>query len=168
MKPRSVQPRWLVILIVLCLLPAVVMLAKGIIPTPPEEPVLGELEPVLIEALSDEDSPDASLATVCDRPEIRAQIAKHDLQLFGGPVLGCVTDRGAKFWVRTGAEAEVQVIVGTGVDLADPVRSKTVRTAKAVDLTAILEVDGLQPLTEYHYDVTVDGTSAMKGKRPPF
>jgi len=146
-----------------------VVFAKPMIPTPKDEPVLGELEPVLVEALAGkETAPDASLADVCDRESIRKQIVKHDLRLFGGPMLGCVTDKSARIWVRTAAEAEVQVVVGTGSELSDAVKSEIVTTKKANDLTALLDVTGLKPFTVYHYDVLVDGNSAVKGPRSSF
>jgi len=142
--------------------------AKKMIPTPPETPVLGELEPVLVKILGKDADPDASLATVCGRPELKAQIAKHKITLFSGPMLGCVTDTSAKFWVRTPAEANVQVLVSIPGDAREPIASKGVKTTKSADLTAIAEVTGLKPATKYDYDVLVDGRRALAGKRPVF
>ncbi|MDP6545455.1 MAG: alkaline phosphatase D family protein [Phycisphaerae bacterium] len=137
--------------------------AKPMIPTPADTPVLGELEPVLVKLLGKDADPDASLATVCDDAKLKAQIAKHKIKLFGGPMLGCVTDTSAKIWVRTPKPASVQVVVGrTGI------KSQAVKTTKASDLTAIVELTGLKPTTEYQYDVLVDGKGALGDKLPTF
>jgi len=152
----------------LCLATAAVF-GKSMILTPKEEPVLGELEPVLIEALAQQHTDrDASLAAVCGQEAFRAQVRKHGLTLFSGPMLGCVSDHAARIWVRTPAEAEVRVIVGTGNELSNPIRSEAVKTQKAADLTALLDVGGLAPFSLYHYDVLVDGKSALKTQRPKF
>ncbi len=146
-----------------------VVRGKDMIRTPADIPVLGELEPVLIDALIPKvPDTESSWAKVNDQPAIRAQIAKHNLQLFSGPMLGCVTANSARFWVRTAAEADVQIVLGTDADLAEPLRSKLVRTRAAVDLTALIDVDGLKPTTVYHYDVLVDGRSVLPITRPSF
>ena len=161
--------RWSVILLAAGMLAAVgYVSAKPMIPTPADTPVLGELEPVLAKLLGKGADADASLATVCDSAELKAQIAKHKIKLFGGPMLGCVTDTSAKFWVRTPGEASIEVIVTRPGNAAPGLRSKIVKTTKASDLTAIAEVTGLQPATEYDYDVVVDGVRAMGAKRPVF
>ena len=143
--------------------------AKEMIPTPATEPVLGELEPVLVDALLEgNDDHDASLATVGEQPALRGLVEKHNLRLFGGPMLGCVTDHSARFWVRTAREADVQVLVGAKPDLAGPVRSEVVRSRKAVDLTALAEVSGLEPFKRYYYDVLVDGKRTLGPNLPSF
>ena len=159
-----------VILLTLTLgmLAAAYVAAKPMIRTPADMPVLGELEPVLVKLLGKDADADASLATVCDNAELKARIARHKIKLFGGPMLGCVTDTSAKFWVRTPTEASVEIIVTKPGDAAPGVRSKAVKTAKASELTAIAEVTGLKPNTEYDYDVVVDGVRVMGAKRPVF
>jgi hypothetical protein len=37
-------------------------------------------------------------------------VKKWNVKLFGGPILGCVTDESARVWVRTPGLANVQVI----------------------------------------------------------
>ncbi len=148
-------------------------LAKDIIPTSLDTPVLGELERVLVDALlngvgiNDEGKNDASLASVNQTPAVAAQIKKHHLRLFGGPMLGCVTDRSAKIWLRTPVAADVQIVFGKQADLSDARRSKEVRTKKDGDLTAIIGLIDLEPLTTYYYDVVVDGEAALDW-RPSF
>jgi alkaline phosphatase D len=156
--------RWAALLLISIMLAAAgYVIAKPMIPTPADMPVLGELEPVLVKLLGKEADADASLATVCDSPELKAQIAKHNIKLFGGPVLGCVTDTSAKIWVRTPALASVQVLAAKA-----GVKSKIVKTTKASDLTAILELTGLKPATQYQYDVLVDGKGVLGAKLPCF
>lgn len=136
--------------------------------TPEDVPLLGEADRLLIEKLYHSDDPEASLASLQDDEEFLALVERHDLRLFSGPMLGCVTPTSAKIWVRTARPASVQVIVGRGSELADPIRSRVVRTGPDVDFTAVLELEGLQPLTEYHYDVLVDGRSGLPQDRPRF
>ena len=60
------------------------LIAKPMIPTPADTPVLGELEPVLVKLLGKGAHADASLATVCDNAELKAQIAKHKIPRYIG------------------------------------------------------------------------------------
>jgi alkaline phosphatase D len=143
--------------------------AKDIIPTPADTPVLGELEPVLIKLMMKSGGGrENSLAKVYTDKKLTALVKKHDLRLFGGPMLGCVTDSSARIWVRTPAPAEVQVVLSANADLSDPIKSKAVRTGSEADLTAIMKVSGLKPNTLYHYDVTVDGRPVLKDKPARF
>jgi len=148
---------------------AVAARAKDMNLTPKDEPILGELEPVLIDAMIGADAKaDTSLATVARPEKLRSICEKHDLRLFGGPMLSCVTDQSAEFWVRTLAETPVQIVVSTKEDLSDAIESKVAQTANDRDLTAVLEVAGLTPQTVYHYDVRVDGKSIFQPNFPTF
>ena len=142
--------------------------AKDPIPTPRDTPVLGEVDPYLIETLYASGDADAGLDSIANTDRFKALVRKHDLKLFGGPVLGCVTDRSARVWVRTSGPAGVQVFLAADKALTDPVKSATVKTGKDADFTALLDVEGLKPSTRYYYDVRVDGASAMKGHVPAF
>lgn len=94
--------------------------------------------------------------------------AIHNVQLIHGPLLGCLTDRSAKFWVRTVDEVGVQVLAGTSNDLRTVIKSDVRRTDSQDDYTAIVEVKGLKPETLYYYDVLLDGKSAMGSRFPSF
>ena len=94
--------------------------------------------------------------------------ATRKIQLAHGPLLGVVTSRSARFWVRTIDEVPVQTIVSTSPDLSDPIRSEVRQTKAADDYTAIVEVQGLQPATAYYYDVLVAGQPALASERPRF
>jgi alkaline phosphatase D len=103
-----------------------------------------------------------------DLPEFKALAAKQNLALLAGPMLGCVTADGARFWVRTAGDAAVRATVGTDEHLASPVPSAEVRSREADDFTAVAEVHGLKPDTLYHYDVLVDGKGTLGPKYPAF
>jgi len=87
--------------------------------------------------------------------------------LLHGPMIGGVSDSMVRLWVRTPGGVEVQARVAS-----DPKRleeapkagadqriaaSERVTPAAERDYTATLVVDGLQPDTEYHYGLLVDG-----------
>ncbi len=81
--------------------------------------------------------------------------------LLHGPLLGSVTESSARFWIRTTHEVPVQVVVGLGETLSNPVRSQPATTRAARDYTAVVVVDGLQPETEYHYALLADGQQVL-------
>lgn len=154
-------------MLLFCLLGGL-LLAKPPMMTPPETPVLGELDPYLIEHIYQSKDKEASLANVQDDPKFRQLIEKHDLRLFGGPMLGCLSPTSAKVWVRTSQPAKVRVVASTKAALTSPIRSSEVTTGPQADYTAVLELKGLEPWTEYHYDVLVDGKSALEMPLPKF
>jgi len=94
--------------------------------------------------------------------------ASRKVKLAHGPLLGSVTPQRARFWVRTMDEVPVQVVLSESPNLANSIPSKIRRTEAAADYTAIIEVDGLKPATTYHYDVLIDGKSALASDHPSF
>ena len=74
-----------------------------------------------------------------------------------GPMLGDLTDHGVRIWVRTAHEVPVQVVVTGANGGGVPIRSASVRTQRGKDYTAVLAVNGLQPATEYSYELWVNG-----------
>jgi alkaline phosphatase D len=147
---------------------SVPVLGKEPIVTPKDVPVLGEVDPYLIETLYESKESDASLANVCEREEFRELVRKYGLSLFGGPMLGCVTESSARFWVRGAGEGSVQVVVGRDRRLRSGVKSSVVKTGRNEDFTALLDVKGLKPFTRYYYDVLVDGRSALRPRFATF
>jgi len=102
------------------------------------------------------------LAPLVASDVFRQYAAERKVALIHGPMLGAVTHDSARFWVRTVAEAPVQVQAASNGDLQAKqptrwVKSKTVTTRKADDYTAVLEVTGLKPSTGYVYRLTVGG-----------
>ena len=86
---------------------------------------------------------------------------KYTDQLVHGPLLGNVTGNSASFWVRTAKESAVEVIVRGPRN--QTIRSEKARSQASEDFTAVASVDGLEPNTEYSYEVRLDGnTPPMK------
>lgn len=143
-------------------------LAKTPIATPPETPVLGELDPYLLETLYATDDADTGLVDIVGEARFKDLVAKHDLLHFGGPMLGCLTDTSARVWVRTIGVATAQAVVSQTGASAKPVKSKALKTKADGDYAALLDVKGLAPLTVYELDVLINGKSIYDGKRPVF
>lgn len=136
--------------------------AKDPVPTPAEEGMMGEVDAYLLRTLYKSPDADAGLASIAKSPEFKALVAKYGLKLFGGPMLGCVTDTSAKVWVRTSGAAEVKVVFSTNKDFGKGMQCPAAETRASDDFTAVIELSGLKPSTTYYYDVLVDGESACK------
>jgi len=83
--------------------------------------------------------PDATYADAAADPEVQRVCALNGVVHLGGPMLGTVSSRGARVWVRTlkPAEVEVQVTVAGGTKKFGPVASTVAcDTAQAVGITA--------------------------------
>jgi len=141
--------------------------AKPPIPTPENDP-LSEIDRYLLKKILEPMDTSASLSTVLEDKEFKGLVKKMDLKLFSGPMLGCVTDSSAKFWMRTLGVAQVKVVVGVGKKLESPINSKLHTTSKDDDYTCVVSVGGLKANTDYFYDVVVDGKSILAGKTIPF
>ena len=94
--------------------------------------------------------------------EFQKYAAEKSVQLIHGPLIGCLTDQSAKFWVRTYDEVSVQVVVSKLAKMRKPITSDVVMTKAGNDYTAIAEIRDLQPETRYYYDVLLDGKSEFK------
>jgi alkaline phosphatase D len=88
--------------------------------------------------------------------------------LVHGPMPGCVTDRSAKFWVRTASVAQVEVLVSRTQGAGSPIRSTPAWTSRKSDFTTVVEVDGLDRNTIYRYDILVNGQPMLAPKFPAF
>ncbi len=73
-----------------------------------------------------------------------------------GPMLGSMTDRSVRIWVRTAREAAVRALVSEKPGLV-PAAVAEGRTKKERDYTAVLEVKGLKPGTKYFYALEIGG-----------
>jgi alkaline phosphatase D len=136
--------------------------------TPAATPVLGELDPYLIETLYNSKDPDASLANVQDDAAFAALVKKHNLHLFGGPMLGCVRPTSARIWVRTVRPSRVRIVASREASLASPVRSEESTTSADRDFTAVLGIESLEPFTQYHYQVLVNDRPVLEEPLPVF
>jgi alkaline phosphatase D len=99
------------------------------------------------------------LGPLTGRAEFRELLGSRVPGLVHGPMLGVVTHRSARVWLRTANEQEAIVRVYDGPDSPTPVATAAAKTRAASDRTAVLEVAGLQPDAEYYYDLTVDGVA---------
>jgi len=97
--------------------------------------------------------PEASFATVANDPKVQDLCKKNGITHLGGPMLGCLSNEGAKIWIRTTkpAQVEVKVPIGEKDRTFGPVQS----TLES-DLTAIVTVTGLKPDSTTPYQVLVD------------
>lgn len=98
---------------------------------------------------------------LADDPQFRRWADEHASPLLHGPLLGCVTGRSAAFWVRTARAAPVRVALRTAADEGTAEISGQSHTAAEADYTAVVRVEGLRPLTEYTYQVLVDGKPTL-------
>ncbi|MCP4849142.1 MAG: alkaline phosphatase family protein [Verrucomicrobiaceae bacterium] len=139
--------------------------AKPPIPTPADAPVLGDWDPYLLKQLlsGGKLGNDAGIKDIFGRDDFRALVKKHGLKLFGGPMLGDLSDVGGAVWLRTPAPARVEILIGDEVKASG-------NTVKSGDLATVLRFDGLKPQTEYAYDIAVDGERVFgeEGSRPRF
>lgn len=92
-----------------------------------------------------------------ESPGFQELAQERERELLHGPLLGDVTDRSARFWVRTAHEVPVQVMVSPSQDMTDPLQSDVVNSRAGDDFTAVVSVSGLQADTDYHYKLTIDG-----------
>ena len=134
--------------------------AKEMILTPADDPIVGELEPVLIKLL-DGSEPDLAYRDIYQDRALQGLIAKHDLKLFSGPMLGCVTPTSARFWLRASEPAKVRVVVQAVGDAAQ-FKSSTGQITVSNDLTGLFDVSGLQANTHYVYNVLINGEPQFK------
>jgi alkaline phosphatase D len=78
-------------------------------------------------------------------------------RLMQGPMVGAVTDHDAKIWVRTSGSFEVVIVYDTSPEFPSPSQTEAVTTEKADDYTTVITIPGLEPSTEYFYEMRVDG-----------
>ena len=102
------------------------------------------------------------LMPLTDSAEFARLAKQHNIELLHGPMLGCVTDSSAKFWVRTANEVPVQVFISSSQNRAMPVKFAFAKTSKDRDFTAVLGIEALKPDTQYYYELLVDGNKQPK------
>jgi alkaline phosphatase D len=97
--------------------------------------------------------------------EFKVLAKKYAVELLHGPMLGCVTESSAKFWVRTANEVPVEIVVrGAGTDDSFR-RQANGKTSSNRDFTAVLAVEDLKPGTLYEYEIRIDGNKKAGGGR---
>ena len=94
--------------------------------------------------------------------------SQFDIRLIHGPMVGCVTEKSAKFWVRSFDEVNIQVVASTYPDLRASRRSITIKSKAYDDYTAIVEVKNLKAHRKYYYNVLLNGKPAFEKNYPSF
>ena len=90
---------------------------------------------------------------------------KYAVELLHGPMLGCVTESSAKFWVRTANEVTAEVVVKSS-GAGDFFQTRAAgKTSGKRDFTAVLSVEGLKPGTLYEYELRIDEGQKAEGGR---
>jgi len=102
------------------------------------------------------------LMPLTNSAEFKQMAKKHTVELLHGPMLGSVTDSSAKFWVRTTNEVPVQALVSSSHNNTSPIKSSMAKTNKNRDFTAVVNIDGLKPSTQYYYELLVNGRKQPK------
>lgn len=91
------------------------------------------------------------------------RVARESDGLLHGPMLGAVNPHGARFWVRTLRESDIEVRVSARGDFRSPEARGVGRTAARDDFTGVVEVGGLDPGTTYRYELSLDGRTVAGG-----
>lgn len=89
-------------------------------------------------------------------PEFRKLLDRFKTVPVHGPLLGHVSDRSVRVWLRTAQESDIRLEV-TEANGRSEEASSAGRTSAQDDFTATLEVTGLQPARRYRYRVWIDG-----------
>jgi len=71
-----------------------------------------------------------------------------------GPMIGAITDRSVKIWVRSSLEGELLVNVWPTSEPSEAWCSKTVPTVQELDHTAVAILSDLRPATSYTYQIS--------------
>jgi len=106
------------------------------------------------------------LKPLTDLPEFKKYAEVQNIRILHGPMLGAVTESQAQFWVRTVEEAPVQVLVYKKGKLVAQSAIYSPRFDR--DYTTVLRVTGLDPRTEYTYNVRVNEQLEFDDKLPYF
>ena len=140
-------------------LPMGALLAKAPIPTPSTDPIVGPIEPYFFEKILNGKDLDGSISQHWRDPRLQAILKKHEIDLFGGPMLGDVTATTAKFWLRAVRPGKLSVKVKDG-STGKTVFQGEAQATEGNDLVVVLQANGLQPFTEYVADFS-DGSGPV-------
>jgi len=85
------------------------------------------------------------LKPLTSSPEFKVLAEKYDVEMLHAPMLGCLPDSSAKFWIRTAHEAPIEVVVKSA-DMGDSFQTRiSAKTCGKRDFTAVLSVEALKP-----------------------
>jgi alkaline phosphatase D len=97
------------------------------------------------------------LKPLTDLEKFKRIADNYDIALLHGPMLGCVTATSARFWVRTVEESEVMIRCSESDKMTNPLLSDRFFSDQKKDYTALVDIDGLKPDTDYYYQVVING-----------
>lgn len=90
-------------------------------------------------------------------------------ELVHGPMLGAMTDRSVRVWVRGVDETKVRVLASTSADLSNSIASGWTSVQAQDDYTAVMALEHLQPDTLYYYAVQLgDEARVLRSKHQQF
>ena len=89
--------------------------------------------------------------------KFRDYAAGFDIKLIHGPMLGDVTASSAKIWVRTAHESSVAVRYSQSDDMTGATMSKSLKSDRDADFTAVVNLTALKSNTTYYYQMVIDG-----------
>lgn len=141
-------------------LAAIPVAAKSLIPTPPDFPILGELEPLWVKHIHDAPETESNLESLSKNPDYQIMLKKHGVNLLGGPAIGQLTPSSATVWFRTAHPAKV-VITHAGKTFGP------VTTSYQTDLTGTIKLTGLKPFSKINYELKVDDVAASPAPKNP-
>jgi alkaline phosphatase D len=93
---------------------------------------------------------------------------QYNISLLHGPMLGCLTDHSVRIWVRTLEESEIQIQLSESDKMTNPLMSKIVNSQEKHDYTALIDIEGLEPATQYYYNVIINGHPSFNSNLPVF
>lgn len=97
--------------------------------------------------------------------EFNKLVSHYQRILLGGPMLGNVKPNGVSVWLRTVRPSKVEVEVASSgfIKTFGPVYSSS-----ETDLSAVVEISGLQPTTNYTYRVIIDNEAITQSENHHF
>lgn len=99
--------------------------------------------------------PRSLLQPIRDSALLTEAFRSFDSRPVHGPLLGNVSAETASFWVRTARESDVQVMVSQSAGFLNAIKGAVVQSVSDEDFTAVAEVHGLKPGTEYFYAIRI-------------
>lgn len=112
--------------------------------------------------------PREMLKPLAETELIRSLIKSHSNRPVHGPLVGNVTGSSASFWVRTATETSVVVAVSDAATQKVIATSPGVRSDAKEDFTAVANVSGLTPDTEYSYSLSLGGEVCVSENKQQF
>ena len=99
---------------------------------------------------------------------IKALTKAHSNRLVHGPLVGNVGGSTASFWVRTATETSVKVTITDATSGEVVTTSSAVESDPKEDFTAVAEVSGLKPDTEYAYSIKLGDKDCVADNKQQF